>query len=263
MNDVFMFSSWDSPHLGCPTMTRTGGTLYDQLGVDPNADVSTIRIAFRSKAKLHHPDTSTVANSTRDGADDMAALNEAWAVLSDPDRRAAYDQTLLDRSGKGAAHSSTITTTSYVAEKPRFARREAWTAGQRVQIVRLTREAVNSASWALSLKRHGRPREVYLAQLDPVIHHLIQDTAERMKLARAAGAAPLDLALATALIGLADLAAQLARDVGVTRPSPSTEVLSELIDKTWDNLAHGVSHEVEVALGGNPHVGKIVAKASN
>ena len=73
-------------------------------------------------------------------------------------------------------------------------------------------------AWALSTKRHGKRREVYLAQMDPILHHLIQDTTERMKAARAAGAAPLDLGLATALLGLGDLATELKRDVAVVVP---------------------------------------------
>ena len=241
-------------------MDGATATLYEQLGVEPNADVVTLRMAYRSKAKLHHPDTQRRSGDDSGSADAMAALNAAWTVLSDPHQRAAYDSTLIDLRHHSLSHRSTLTTTSYAPGQSGFARRAAWIAGLRVQIVRLTREAVTSASWALSLKRHGMPREVYLSQLDRIVHHLIKDTSERVKTARAAGAAPLDLALASALLGLGDLAAGIRRDLAVKRAEPRDEVLADLIDKAWDNLAHGLSHEVEMALGGNPHLAKSIAR---
>ena len=234
-------------------MDRATTTHYEHLGVEPGADAATLRLAYRSKAKLRHPDHSW---SSPDDGDAMAALNAAWAVLSDPDQRAAYDRTLIDLRRRSPGDISTLTTTEYIPGQPRFARRDAWVAGLRVQMVRLTREAVTSASWALSLKRHGKPREVYLAQLDHIIHHVIKDTSDRVKSARAAGTAPHDLALASALLGLAELARTIRRDVAVTGVRPRDEVLADLIDKTWDNLAHGLSHEIEVALGANPHLAR-------
>ena len=64
-------------------------THYEVLGVAPSAPTSEVRRAYVTLARQHHPD--------RDGGDDeaMRALNDAWATLSDPDRRATYDRTLL------------------------------------------------------------------------------------------------------------------------------------------------------------------------
>lgn len=58
---------------------------YEVLGVDRNATAETIHRAFRDYARAAHPDLA------RDGGDRMASLNEAWFVLRDPDRRAAFD----------------------------------------------------------------------------------------------------------------------------------------------------------------------------
>ncbi len=59
---------------------------YTVLGLEPDADAEDIRAAFRLKAKTTHPD--------KPGGSDAAfkAVNEAHQILSDPDRRAAYDR---------------------------------------------------------------------------------------------------------------------------------------------------------------------------
>lgn len=59
-------------------------TLYAVLGVDPQAEIATIRSAYRELARRHHPDFG--GDSRR-----MMSLNEAWHVLSDPERRASYN----------------------------------------------------------------------------------------------------------------------------------------------------------------------------
>lgn len=62
-------------------------TLYEILGVAATADPDVIRAAYRALSKAHHPD--------RGGdADTYAQINAAYETLSDPGRRAAYDQEL-------------------------------------------------------------------------------------------------------------------------------------------------------------------------
>ena len=63
-------------------------TLYGVLGIDPQADIATIRQAYRELARRQHPD---FGGDTRR----MMSVNEAWHVLSDPERRASYDRQLL------------------------------------------------------------------------------------------------------------------------------------------------------------------------
>lgn len=59
--------------------------LYHVLLVDPDADQDVIRAAYRALAARHHPDVGGTAEQ-------MAALNRAYAVLSDPVVRATYDR---------------------------------------------------------------------------------------------------------------------------------------------------------------------------
>jgi hypothetical protein len=72
---------------------------YEVLGVTPTADEVTLRRAYVSLARQHHPD--------RAGGDAarMRALNEAWATLGDPVRRARYDRAIaLGDPGPAAAN---------------------------------------------------------------------------------------------------------------------------------------------------------------
>ncbi len=60
---------------------------YQVLGVNKTADADEIKKAFRKLARKYHPDVS----KEPDAAARMTALNEANAVLSDPEKRSAYD----------------------------------------------------------------------------------------------------------------------------------------------------------------------------
>jgi hypothetical protein len=60
---------------------------YRTLQVDPSADLETIQAAYRKLARANHPDL----NARPEAAVRMRAINAAYAVLSDPARRAAYD----------------------------------------------------------------------------------------------------------------------------------------------------------------------------
>ncbi|MEO7547703.1 MAG: DnaJ domain-containing protein, partial [Ramlibacter sp.] len=61
---------------------------YKMLGVEKTATEQDIKKAFRKLARKFHPDVSKEANA----AARMADVNEANAVLSDPEKRAAYDE---------------------------------------------------------------------------------------------------------------------------------------------------------------------------
>lgn len=60
---------------------------YKVLQVDPEAEDEVIQAAYRRLAQKYHPDRAPGA----DGAERMIAINAAWEVVGDPDRRAAFD----------------------------------------------------------------------------------------------------------------------------------------------------------------------------
>ena len=61
-------------------------THYEILGVEPDAGFEDIQRAYRLLALRHHPDVAPDTDPST-----MAAINGAWAVLSDPVRRHNYD----------------------------------------------------------------------------------------------------------------------------------------------------------------------------
>ncbi|TVQ06225.1 MAG: J domain-containing protein [Leptolyngbya sp. DLM2.Bin27] len=65
-------------------------THYDQLGVKPTASPQQIRRAFRDLSKLYHPDTTDLPAA--EATEKFQQLNDAYAILSSPDRRWTYDQ---------------------------------------------------------------------------------------------------------------------------------------------------------------------------
>jgi curved DNA-binding protein CbpA len=60
---------------------------YRTLGIPPSADAAQIQRAYRCLARRYHPDT----HPSREDADRMATINAAYAVLGDPEARAAYN----------------------------------------------------------------------------------------------------------------------------------------------------------------------------
>ncbi len=97
---------------------------YALLGVSPQAEPDVIRAAYRVLARRYHPDRLGAA--LRDSR--MAEINQAYEVLSCPERRRVYDQwcrhhlhqrqhaTLAQRHGLtlptavGPSHPSVLTT---------------------------------------------------------------------------------------------------------------------------------------------------------
>ena len=60
---------------------------YRILGVDRKADDKTIKSAYRRLARKHHPDVA----KGKDSGDRFKEINEAYEVLSDPEKRRRYD----------------------------------------------------------------------------------------------------------------------------------------------------------------------------
>ena len=62
---------------------------YEILGIDKTADEDTIKRAYRQQAKKYHPDLHP---GDAEAEKCFKEVNEAYSILSDPDKRAKYDQ---------------------------------------------------------------------------------------------------------------------------------------------------------------------------
>ena len=63
---------------------------YEVLGVPRTASADDIKRAYRQLARKHHPDLKPAAERTQ-AAERFKEINEAYEVLSDPDKRGKYD----------------------------------------------------------------------------------------------------------------------------------------------------------------------------
>lgn len=73
------------------------GDHYEVLGVSRNANEAEIKKAYRQRAMQYHPDRNP---GDKDAEERFKEVNEAYAVLSDPDRRAHFDR--FGTAGPGA-----------------------------------------------------------------------------------------------------------------------------------------------------------------
>ena len=83
-------------------MAETKRDYYEVLGVDRNADDAAIKSAYRKLAKKYHPDMNP---GDKEAEQKFKEASEAYAILSDADKRRKYDQfghAAFDQGGGGA-----------------------------------------------------------------------------------------------------------------------------------------------------------------
>lgn len=76
---------------------------YEVLGVDRGADDATLKKAYRKLAKQYHPDMNP---GNKEAEQKFKEATEAYGVLSDPEKRKAYDQfghAAFENGGAGGA----------------------------------------------------------------------------------------------------------------------------------------------------------------
>ncbi|KAL2522241.1 Chaperone protein dnaJ 11 [Forsythia ovata] len=75
-----------------PQMT----SLYEVLGIQMGASYQQVKIAYRNLARILHPDVASEGRENQKStADEFVRVQIAYATLSDPEKRASYDRTLL------------------------------------------------------------------------------------------------------------------------------------------------------------------------
>ncbi|KAJ9542367.1 hypothetical protein OSB04_028873 [Centaurea solstitialis] len=68
-------------------------SLYEVLGIRIGADAKEVKAAYRRLARVLHPDVGSCDSS----ADEFMKVHSAYATLTDPEKRADYDRSLVQR----------------------------------------------------------------------------------------------------------------------------------------------------------------------
>jgi hypothetical protein len=91
---------------------------YDTLEVSAKASPAVIKAAYKSLVQRYHPDKNS---NDSDSAQRTSVLVQAYEVLSDPARRAAYDQALAVQEASARAAPDSKATRTAPAGRPRSA----------------------------------------------------------------------------------------------------------------------------------------------
>src|SRR5580700_55048 len=74
---------------------------YESLSIERTASDGDVKAAFRKQAMVCHPDRNP---GDKDAEHRFKEINEAYEVLKDPDKRAAYDRSGHAAFGHGAGN---------------------------------------------------------------------------------------------------------------------------------------------------------------
>ncbi|KAJ3682574.1 hypothetical protein LUZ60_015147 [Juncus effusus] len=91
-----------------PTARSSPTSLYEILGIPVTASFPEIKSAYRTLARSCHPDMSRDNSS-----DQFMRLHTAYATLSNPDERAAYDRRLLVQGRQASPPRQQMNATTY------------------------------------------------------------------------------------------------------------------------------------------------------
>lgn len=70
---------------------------YDILQINQNASPEIIEKAYKTLAKKYHPDLQEESNK-KEAEEILKEINEAYEILSNPEKKALYDQNLKDET---------------------------------------------------------------------------------------------------------------------------------------------------------------------
>lgn len=142
-------------------------TLYDRLMISRDASPDVIRAAYRALSQRHHPDRH---RGDATAARTMQAINDAYAVLSDAERRRAYDATLRGTtprvSGSGTDQPTSSPPRATARQQGSDARRGPLSR-KRMALCALTLVSTLGAGIVLW---NGSPRTTTLAPAPAVVH---------------------------------------------------------------------------------------------
>ena len=118
--------------------------LYGLLGVHPGASAEEIRLAYRQRAMLWHPDR----NSCADAEETFKLIRFAYDVLRDPSRRSDYDRNATSRAERApvpaARSGSAAQREPHVARAPDVRRRVRITLDEQLRGSRVELQVIRT-----------------------------------------------------------------------------------------------------------------------
>ena len=136
---------------------------YKILQVDPAAHPEVVRAAYRVLARVYHPDLEGGSGEK------MVQLNNAWAIMSDPTMRSAYDRSRAALAPRAAPQPQSYAHQSARAATPAaptirssildFGRYQGWSLEQ------IARQDPDFLEWLMRMPI-GRP---YRAEIEAVL----------------------------------------------------------------------------------------------
>lgn len=118
--------------MGHTLIKKPSRTHYDTLRVPRDAAPVAIHQAYQRLSQKYHPDKHSADDQVRHERI-QKALNQAYAVLSNPQRRLEYNSQMEAKATKTSGHagSTTARARSVSLATPRFIRKFAWRVGAR------------------------------------------------------------------------------------------------------------------------------------
>jgi curved DNA-binding protein CbpA len=115
---------------------QTMATLYDKLGVQPNATEDEIKRAYRKAAMRWHPDRNAGAEDAARAA--FQDIKDAYSILSDPSQRQVYDAVFAEQMREWEEHHQRV-------ERERAEREEAARAAEQAAYAKMVSLAMRFA----------------------------------------------------------------------------------------------------------------------
>ncbi|KAL3722669.1 hypothetical protein ACJRO7_034959 [Eucalyptus globulus] len=100
-------------------MAASASSLYEVLGIPTSASFNDVKVAYRRLARVCHPDVVGMTHKET-SATEFKKIHEAYSTLSDPDRRANYDQHLFRRNRPYGSSLSSATMAAAAASMSQF-----------------------------------------------------------------------------------------------------------------------------------------------
>ncbi|GER26610.1 DnaJ-like protein [Striga asiatica] len=95
-----------NPSVRISAVRAAPASFYEVLGIRAGATCQEIKSAYRRLARVLHPDAAAGGGGASPSADEFMRVHAAYATLSDPERREAYDRSLLRRPRAAAVSTA-------------------------------------------------------------------------------------------------------------------------------------------------------------